>query len=139
MEYIDIVDSKDLSAGIFENVRFFSLAEGGAMGAPGEVIVINAKKEIYVMNYIHDNVSIAEIEHYFPALADSHFGLFGLDSTVPFGWKYVNLGFGNHLIVADEVYGAFCAITKDCKEPVEYYTTWIDAAKTILGIATKCV
>ena len=32
------------------------------------------------------------------------FGLWGADSAIPGGWKYVNLVFGNHLVVSDEIY-----------------------------------
>ena len=32
------------------------------------------------------------------------FGLWGADSVIPDGWKYVNPVFGNHLVVSDEIY-----------------------------------
>ena len=31
-------------------------------------------------------------------------GLWGADSVIPDGWKYVNPVFGNHLVVSDEIY-----------------------------------
>lgn len=62
--------------------------------------------------------------------------MFGLDSEVPEGWNYVNLGMGNHLIVADEVFDEFKKLTKDCKREVEYYGAWQDAAAKILGLET---
>lgn len=32
------------------------------------------------------------------------FRILGADSMIPDSWKYVNLVFGNHLVVSDEIY-----------------------------------
>lgn len=137
MSIREIKTSTELNKNIFDHVLFFSIAESGAMGEPGGVVVINAAGEVFLLNYVWYEYSLADIEKIFPVLTECIFGLFGIDSVVPKGWNYVNLGFGNHLIVSDEVYSSFSAITKNCKEPVEYYTSWFDAAKKILNISEE--
>ena len=87
----DPIDSKSLSEDIFKDVLFFSLAEGGAMGVPGEIIVVNKIPAAYDMNFVFGDVNIEDVISLFPVLGECHFGLFGLDSTVPDGWNYVNL------------------------------------------------
>ena len=104
------------------------------MGVPGEIIVVNKTPAAYNMNFVFGDVKIDDVISLFPALGECHFGLFGLDSTVPEGWSYVNLYMGNHLIVADEVYEEFQRLTKDCKEIGECYNAWQDAAKEIVGL-----
>ena len=97
--------------------------------------MINRKKDIFFINTIHSDIGVEKNEEFFPPIKQCSFGLFGYDSVVPKGWNYVNQGFGNHLLVADEVYGEFCELTKDCKSVVDYYPNWFDAAKMIVGIS----
>lgn len=130
----NLIDSKSLSKEIFKDVLFFSLAEGGAMGVPGEMIVVNKSPGAFAMDSVYGDVDVVEVERLFPVLGQCCFGLFGLDSEVPEGWNYVNLGAGNHLIVADEVYDEFKRLTRDCKEDYEYYGAWQDAAAKITGL-----
>ena len=132
----DLIDSKSLNKDIFKDVLFFSLAEGGAMGVPGEIIVVNKSPRAFAMESVYGDVDVSDVVKMFPVLEQCRFGMFGLDSEVPEGWNYVNLGMGNHLIVADEVYDEFCRLTKDCKREVEYHGAWQEAAAEILGLET---
>ena len=131
------INADTLNETIFEEVLFFSLAERGAMGRPGEIIVVNSKPAAYSMQTYFGEVSYQDIARMFPIIKQCGFGLFGFDSEVPDGWNYVNLGMGNHLIVADEVYEEFQKLTKDCKSEPEYYQAWLDAASKITSIKDK--
>lgn len=132
----DLIDAKSLNKDIFEDVLFFSIAEGGAMGVPGEMIVVTKSPAAYALESFYGDVDVRDVEKIFPVLEQCRFGIFGQDSEVPEGWNYVNLGMGNHLIVADEVYDEFKKLTKNCKRAVEYYGAWQDAAAKILGLET---
>ena len=59
--------------------------------------------------------------------------MFGHGSKVPRGWKYVNLGMGNHLIVNEKYYTEFEEATKELEDPAEYYQNWQSVADKILG------
>jgi len=128
------IDADSLNKEMFDNVLFFSLAEWGACGAPGEMIVINKEPAAYSMQSVYGDVDYMDVEKLFPVLGQCRFKMFGFDSEVPEGWHYVNLGLGNHLIVADEIYDEFQRLTKDCKETYEYYAAWQDAAREAVGL-----
>lgn len=132
----EYIDSDTLKKEIFEDVLFFSVAEGGAMGVPGEIIVVNKKPAAFAMNHVFGNkiVDYRKVMELFPVFSQCRFKIFGYDSEVPEGWNYVNLGMGNHLIVADEVYEEFRRLTEDCKEEHEYYRAWQDAVRRIVGL-----
>lgn len=123
----------DLNNATFKNVMFFSLAEGGAMGEPGAVCFYVKSGESYHFNYVFGDVKIEKVEKLFPFLADCHFGMFGMGSKVPNGWKYVSLGMGNHLIVNDEVYPQFIEALGIDAEPSIAYMKWMDIAEDILN------
>ena len=89
------------------------------------------------MHTVFGDVSFRDVVRLFPIIKQCRFGVFGFDSEVPAGWNYVNLGFGNHLIVADEVYGEFQNLTKDCKWEGDYYQAWQSAAGEIVGLSDK--
>ena len=133
-----LIDAKSLNQEIFDGILFFSIAEGGAMGVPGEIIVINKRPEAYVLESVFGDVDVGEVEKLFPVLGQCRFGIFGYDTEGPEGWNYVNLGMGNHLLVADEVFDEFEKLTKDCKTPVEYYGAWLDAESEIVGLEDNC-
>ena len=111
---------------------FFMYAEGGAMGEPGCITWFLGDGSQFHGNYCFGDIDLAKLEKAFPVLGKCSFGLFGHDSQVPEGWKYVNLGMGNHLIVKEDYYAEFEAATKDYEDPVEYYQNWQRIAKEIL-------
>lgn len=137
---IDLCNA-DLTKATFNDVMFFSLAEGGAMGEPGAILFYVKSGELYHLNYVFGDVDINKVEKLFPTLSECRFGMFGLNSSVPRGWNYVNLGMGNHLIVNDDVFGVFKEqidfgafkeqIDIDA-EPSEIYTKWLRVADNIL-------
>ena len=127
------LSNKDLNVKTFSNVVFFSLAEGGAMGEPGGVLFFDTSGQSYHFNYVFGDVEIGKVEKLFPVLSNCEFGLFGLDSQVPTGWHYVNLGMGNHLIVSDQVYPEFSRLLGSESEPSEIYGSWAEIADSILN------
>lgn len=123
----------DLKKEIFKDVMFFSLAEGGAMGEPGAVLFFSKSGELYYFNYVYGDVDINKVQRLFPVLEKCEFGMFGLNSVVPTGWQYVNLGMGNHLIVNDEVYDIFRKKIDVDGDPGYVYMNWKSVAKEILN------
>lgn len=126
--------SADLNETVFKNVMFLSLAEDGAMGEPGEVCFYVRSGEAYHFNYIWGDVDMRKVEKLFPLLSECVFGMFGLDSEVPQGWNYVNLGMGNHLIVNDAVYGRFMELLGAVEESSVVYGKWRGFAEQIFVI-----
>ncbi|MDY3274372.1 MAG: macro domain-containing protein [Agathobacter sp.] len=125
--------NRDLKKSIFNDIMFFSLAEGGAMGEPGGVFFFDKKGQTYHFNYLFGDADMGKVEKLFPILGDCEFGMFGLDSKVPDGWNYVNLGMGNHLIVNDVVYPKFAENLGDEDEPSVVYGKWVEIADSILN------
>ena len=126
------LSNNDLKKEIFKDVMFFSIAEGGAMGEPGAVLFYSESGRLYYFNYVYGDVDITKVERLFPVLKKCRFGVFGLNSVVPAGWKYVNLGMGNHLIVNAEVYDAFISEFEEDVEPGGIYMNWRQVAEGIL-------
>ena len=125
--------NRDLKKSVFNDIMFFSLAEGGAMGEPGGVFFFDKKGQTFHFNYVFGDADMGKVEKLFPVLIDCEFGMFGLDSKVPKGWNYVNLGMGNHLIVNDVVYPKFTEILGDEEEPSVVYGKWVEIADFILN------
>ena len=123
----------DLSKDLFSTVAFFSLAEGGAMGEPGAVLLYLDNGELYHFNYVYGDVEIKTVKKMFEPLSKCKFGMFGLDSSAPKGWNYVNLGMGNHLIVRDDMIAPFMEQIGEDAEPSEVYMKWMEVAEGILS------
>ena len=79
------------------------------------------------------DINLDKLDSLFPVFGKCTFGLFGHSRKVPRGWKYVNLGMGNHLVVNKKYYDAFDEKTKDCIDLAEYYQKWQQVADEILG------
>lgn len=123
----------DLNKTMFENIMFFSYAEGGAMGEPCAILFYTKNGEFYHMNYVYGDVDIKKVEGLFPVFAECRFGMFGLNTQVPDGWNYIDLGMGNHLIVNDKVYTMFVKmIGKDIEPPI-VFRRWVEVADALLN------
>jgi len=125
--------NNDLKKSIFENIMFFSLAEVEACGEPGGVFFFDKKGQKYHFNYLHGDVDLVKVEKLFPILGVCRFESCVLGSNVPEGWKYVNLGEGNHLIVYDAVYPEFAEIFGDEDIPYLKIRKWKVIADFILN------
>ena len=102
----------------------FSYAEGGAMGCPGEIIIVTFDQRTFVLNHCYGDLSESEIFRICPALAECEFGPFSRHS-IPLGWKYYYLGAGNHLVINGRVCWAF-EKAKGGSEYVDLYYTLYD-------------
>lgn len=131
-EVIDLCNA-DLNKSVFKNIMFFSFAEGGAMGEPGAILFYVKSGEFYHLNYVYGDVDIKKVEELFPVFAECRFGMFGLNSQVPDGWNYVDLGMGNHLIVNDEVYDSFVKMIGEDIEPPTVFRRWVEVADSLLN------
>lgn len=127
------VNNEMLCEEMFEDVAFFMFAEGGAMGEMGCVTWLQEDGRKYHGNYCFGDIDLDKLDSLFPVFGKCTFGMFGHGSKVPRGWKYVNLGMGNHLVVNKKYYDAFDEKTKDCTDPAEYYQKWQQVADEILG------
>ncbi|MBR3382022.1 MAG: hypothetical protein IKG85_03155 [Clostridia bacterium] len=130
MEPIELNNST-FSRSILDKATFFQIAEGGAMGEPGGIIILTEDGTVYHANYCFGDLKWETIQHAFPIIEQCRFGMFGIDSEVPNGWNYVNLGMGNHLIVRQDRYDKFSPLISDCKSPGEIYQKWLGYAKSI--------
>ena len=107
----------------------FSMAEGSAMGSPGQVIIVDERLDVYDF-YLH-NMEKEDVTKIIQALFECHWG--GWGNIIPaFGWKYADLGAGNHLFVADVIYNEFSEIAKSrCKSGGKLYQQWIGIVQEI--------
>ena len=108
----------------------FSVAEGGAMGCPGRIIIIDDKNDVYDF-YMHelDKEDVMEI---LPALYECKRAVLGIDPSTS-GWNRVYLGMGNHLMVADSIYERFNESSKSLwQSRGSLYQQWIGIVQEIL-------
>ena len=126
------IDKASLTKKLFDNVMFFQIAEGGAMGEAGGVVFINANGESFHFNYCEGDITFSDMLLVFNILENCYFGFFGMGAVVPEGWNYADLGMGNHLLIASSVYDEFKELTKDVKRACELYSCWYEKAINII-------
>ena len=110
----------------------FSVAEGGAMGYPGQVIIIDEKNDVYDFN-LHE-LGKDDVMKILPALYESKRAVLGIDPSTS-GWNRVYLGMGNHLMVADSIYDELREIALNRYKYFgigELYQHWIGVVQEIL-------
>ena len=67
----------------------------------------------------------------FPPLQTFDCGLFGNVLGIPRGWRHVDLGAGNHLLVRKRIYPEFAACTTGMPSP-EIYQNYLEIGVKIL-------
>ena len=108
----------------------FSVAEGGAMGCPGRVIIIDDKNDVYDF-YMHE-LEKEDMMEILPALYECKRAVLGIDPSTS-GWNRVYLGMGNHLMVADSIYERFNESSKSLwQSRGSLYQQWIGIVQEIL-------
>lgn len=118
----------------YEDIVFFSLAEGGAMGTPGEVIIAEKKNDTVKWNVLNTlTIPHEALLAIYPPLETFDCG-FGRASGIQDGWNYVDLGCGNHLLVRNDYYEAFINAVSELhvKYPDEIYANWRGIAQLLL-------
>ena len=115
-----------------ESVCAFHLAEGGAMGEPGEVVIFSVKGDsldIAHGNYVYGRFNVDRFLDMLKGFEgiDFYFGNEGFLSID--GWGYFYTGFGNHLFMKKEIFDELSDKYKemDCPERYCSYKTDIEA------------
>ena len=112
----------------------FSVAEGGAMGHPGRVVIIDETNNVYDF-YLHE-LEKENVMKILPALYESKRAVLGIDPSTS-GWNRVYLGIGNHLMVADSIYERFNEFAKALwQSRGSLYQKWMGAVQEILHSRT---
>ena len=109
----------------------FSFASSGAMGCPGEIIMMNREGETFSLNYCYEPWQAEQIYEICPKLEECDIELLGYD-TAPEGWMPINLGMGNHLFVENEIGEVFYKQITGLY-PGQVYQMWQDSLKEILS------
>ena len=137
------VGNEDLADLLGLDIVAFQLAEGGAMGYHGGVFFVTSDKKVYFTCYLEPSaytgfskyMSMENLEKVFPPLADFNHGLMGFGVQKPEGWHYSYLGFGNHLLVRDDLYESFREAAKkllDDDPDSIMYNQWMAAIISIV-------
>lgn len=137
------VGNEDLADLLGLDIVAFQLAEGGAMGYHGGVFFVTSDKKIYSTCYLEPSaytgfskyMSMENLEKVFPPLSDFNHGLMGFGVQKPEGWHYSYLGFGNHLLVRDDLHEGFREAAKkllDEDTNAILYGIWMDAILSVL-------
>ena len=111
----------------------FSVAEGGAMGHPGRVVIIDEKSTVYDF-YLHE-LEKDDVMKILPALYESKREVLGIDPSTS-EWKRIYLGMGNHLMVADSIYNELREIALSRYKYFgigELYQHWMGVVQEILS------
>ena len=124
----------------YSDVVFLSVAEGGAMGCPGELLV--ATKNEQGIKWYRFNMMVDRFDDlctFYPPLKTFNCGIFGMASGIQEGWNHVDLGCGNHLLVRDDYHDAFEMMVKIVKpkHPGEVYVSWRGIAQMLLNGGKK--
>ncbi len=105
------------------------LCEGGAMGCPGEIVIVTFDQQIFTLNQCYDDLD-KYIYKICPELKECYFGY--KIPKKPVSWKYYNLGFGNHLIISGRVWRNFDRAKGNDVDCVELYQNWLDILLSVL-------
>lgn len=117
-----------------KDIRMVMLAEGGAMGEPGAVVIVEKQKggvRVSHANYCYESFDMDKLAKVFTPLQAFDCGLFGHATGIASGWHHVGLGAGNHLLVCDAIYEGFAARTKEMSPP-EIYQSYLEIGAEIL-------
>lgn len=130
-----IVIEESARGAVYEDIVFFSFAESGAMGSPGEVLIAAKRGDSarwYCLNT--ETTPYEELLAIYPPLDSFDCGVLGRASGIEDGWKHIDLGFGNHLLVRDDYADAFSnAVCELRLESVgEIYASWRGIAQLLL-------
>lgn len=125
------------------NIVACQIAEGGAMGIHGGVFLVSSEGKVFFTCLLKPSDYTGFKKHtpldiltkILPALEEFNPGLMGHGVSVPRGFNYRYLGFGNHLLIKDCIYEEFDELAK--KRIMEHpdkilYNLWLDIVLDIL-------
>ena len=110
----------------------FSMADGGAMGSPGEVIIVDKESNIY--RFWLQGVEYETAKRIIPTLFECEFGMRGHNRAAS-GWHYFDLGAGNHLLIKDDIYNEFYPEVQGyMNRPALLYQRWLKLVLAIMRL-----
>ena len=110
----------------------FSTADGGAMGSPGEVIIVDKESNIY--RFWLQGVEYETAKRIIPTLFECEFGMRGHNRPAS-GWHYFDLGAGNHLLIKDDIYNEFYPEVQGyMNRPALLYQRWLKLVLAIMRL-----
>ena len=110
----------------------FSMADGGAMGSPGEVIIVDQESNIY--RFWLQGVEYETAKRIIPTLFECEFGMRGHNRPAS-GWHYFDLGAGNHLLIKDDIYNDFYPEVQGyMNRPALLYQRWLKLVLAIMRL-----
>ena len=124
--------NEDLKKAAFSNAQFVMIAEGGAMGEAGAVLIVTAGGSVFHCNYVFGDVDFRKLCRTIPALKEWDVGMVGYCEEPTKGWYHEYLGAGNHLLIRNDVYEEFKQFIDDKMLPSDLYSVWFDIAFQII-------
>jgi len=133
---IEKITADNLDKIKYENIKMFSIAYSGAMGYPGEIIFAHFDKKLkfYSINWncdpFMDEVDKAFFKPFaLPFKENQYFCLPAID-----GWRKLELGMGNYLLIREEEYKQFAKVANDYDDECLIYASllyhsWMAIAK----------
>ena len=109
----------------YEDIIAFTIAEGGAMGNPGNVEIISYANERligYETNPSYGGLPLYKLYKAIPWLERLAVGL-GYVDNIGEGWNHIYTGYGNHLFVRDFIFDGLKDKIEG-KKPSDIYVSW---------------
>ena len=111
------------------NIIAVTIAEQGAMGSPGQIIIAECTEAGLEFLYTYD---IQPLLTLLPWVKDVRWSLDGTAKRVDPEWRAVDLGMGNHMLILNAVWSAVKGDLQG-KRPSEIYGCWKDAVIKYYG------
>ena len=131
-EYAITLTEENYAQHIPLNPIAFSMADGGAMGSPGEVIIVDKESNIY--RFWLQGVEYETAKRIIPTLFECEFGMRGHNRPAS-GWHYFDLGAGNHLLIKDDLYNDFYPEVQGYMDrPALLYQRWLKLVLALMRL-----
>ncbi len=136
LEKIDIEEVKP------ENIKFIAYSCKGAMGSPGDFIILTDELKVSENNYLYGNLTIDNIIKIIPEFKKLDYKNYLGDNLN--NWDTLNMGYGNYLFVNKSISKDFyknisyyITFKKNNYDPQELYLNWLFGALITLKIQDK--
>lgn len=119
------LNTRDLKKSLFRNAQFISIAETGAMGVPGEVLIITSSGKGFSYNYCTGDVN--KLFNVIPAL--KYYGKVG---RAPDDWESIYLGSGHILLIRKDTCSEFKKVVGNVEYLDDIGPVWLDTAWKVI-------
>lgn len=131
---LDKDNIKDIN---YDEVIAITVAEGGAMGEPNGLLVVDENMKLYHSNFAFGNFKPEELKEKFPVVNGFACPPEEINDLNK-GWKWFDLGAGNALLIRDQYYDYFkdrveSELGKDYRKS-ELYQRWYELLQKIVII-----